>query len=465
MHGAAAETPYEDASIDLRKLITQVQNGDPFLRDKIQRMAKTHRRRGDVEREWAIDPETEVLYKEKIIPLPKDPALIEELLRIHHDDPLGGHFGVGKTLELLKRKYSWPKMGRDVKNYVKSCQVCQRMVTKRHRPYGELQPLPQPSGPGEEISMDFITGLPPSLHPLNKRAYDSILVVVDRYTKYALYIPTHKSVTAPDLAMITLRYIIPEFGLPRGIVSDRGTVFTSQYWSALCFYLKIRQRLSTAFHPQTDGQTERQNQTLEHYLRSYTTSLQDDWVSLLPLAQFTYNNSIHSTIQTSPFEALKGFQPRMPDASVADAPPKGEAPEAAERIKQLQLEREALALHWVKATQAQTTHYNSRRKPREYSMGQQVLLSTRNLRLRRPNKKLAKRFIGPYKIIGIVGKQAYKLDLPIELEIHPTFHVSLLEPYYQRRQDDGVLAEPVHTEELEELESITVIPRTQKIRQ
>jgi transposase InsO family protein len=437
VRGAAAETPYEDPSLDLQKLISQAQNGDPFLRGRVQRMTKRLPRTDGVEREWVIHRESGVLYRNGKMPLPRVPALIEELLRIHHDDPLAGHFGVAKTTELLRRKYEWPGMRKDVKEYVKTCQICQKMVTKRHRPYGELQPLPQPSGPGEEITMDFITGLPPSLHPLTKKAYDSILVVVDRYTKYALYIATNKTITASDLAILILRYVITEFGIPKGIVSDRGSVFTSNYWSCLCFYLKIRQRLSTAFHPQTDGQTERQNQTIEQYLRCFVTSLQDEWVGLLPLAQFTYNNSYHTTIQMSPFRALKGFDPQMPDLSVADAPRKGDAPEAIERVAQLQEEREALARHWVKATQAQSKHYNAKRKPMEFSMGDQVLLSAKNLKLRRPNRKLAERFVGPFKIVEIIGKQAYRLELPQELAVHPTFHVSLLEPYYERQPVSG----------------------------
>jgi hypothetical protein len=212
--GAIGEGPYEEPSVDLCKLITQLQNGDPFLRDRIQRMEKRHPRHQGVEREWVLHPESGVLYQDGKIPLPRDPALIEELLRIHHDDLLAGHFGVAKTLELLQRKYKWARMSKDVKEYVKTCQICQRMVTKRHRPYGELQPLPLPSGPGKEITMDFITGLPPSLHPITKKAYDSILAVVDRYTKYAIYIATNKTINAHDLALLIVRYVIPEFGFP-----------------------------------------------------------------------------------------------------------------------------------------------------------------------------------------------------------------------------------------------------------
>jgi hypothetical protein len=160
-------------------------------------------------------------------------------------------------------------MRKDVKDYVRTCSVYQRTKVKRHLPYGALSSFPLPSKPWQEITMDFITGLPPSR--FCGKVYDSILVIVDRYTKMVQYIPTTKEISAPELAELFVYYIVKDFGTPADITSDRGSVFTSKFWSSLCFYLKVRQRLSTVFHPQTDGQTENLNQTLEQYLRCYTS--------------------------------------------------------------------------------------------------------------------------------------------------------------------------------------------------
>ncbi len=189
-----------------------------------------------------------------------------EVLRQCHDDPLAVHFGFKRTLELLQRNYAWPHMAREVKAYVKACTTCGRIKPTRHKPYGLLESLPPATGPWTDITMDFITGLPPS-----KRwghVYDAVLVVMDRYTKMARYIPTTKTIDAPTLAEVLAEQVfLRDGGVPQNIVSDRGTVFTAHFWSVLCYHLRIRHNKSTAFHPPTDGQTERQNQTLQTWGR------------------------------------------------------------------------------------------------------------------------------------------------------------------------------------------------------
>jgi transposase InsO family protein len=227
-------------------------------------------------------------------------------MRTNHDDPQGGHFGTARTLDAIRRKYFWHGMAKGIKKYVKTCNVCQRVAVHRHREYGMLEPLPRPKRPFETITLDFITGLPPSRW--RNQVFDSILVIVDPYTKWSIYVPCRKDIDAKDLAEIILERLSGNYGMPRNIISDRGSVFTSKFWSTLCFYLGARRRLSTAFHPQTDGQTERQNQTLEHFLRCFVNFEQDDWARWLPLAQFTYNHSIHSSTGVSPAEALMGFR-------------------------------------------------------------------------------------------------------------------------------------------------------------
>lgn len=150
--------------------------------------------------------------------------------------------------------------------------------------------------------MDFITDLPPS--KARGCVSDAILVIVDRYSKMALYIAAEKTWKAEDLADAFIERVLSRFGTPKGIVSDRGSLFISRMWGEICAVVKLKRRLSTAFHPQSDGQTERQNQTLETYLRIFVNDEQDNWTSLLPLAEFAYNNSVHSATNLTPFSVI-----------------------------------------------------------------------------------------------------------------------------------------------------------------
>jgi hypothetical protein len=315
--------------------VVEIDSADNVLaRPRRESLCQTEQERGG----WREDS-TGLLRFDGRVYVPDDAAVRAEILTINHDDPIAGHFGVAKTLELVRRKYFWPGLKRDIQKWVKTCKVCQRATTKRHRPYGILVPLDRPDRPWSQISIDFITSLPPSR--FEGHTYDSILVVVDRYTKMARYIPCQKTITAPQLAELFVNRIVKDFGTPDGIVSDRGTHFTSKFWASLCFYLKVRRRLSTAFHPQSDGQTEVQNQTLEHYLRVYGTYRQDDWSSKLALAEFTYNNSTHSTTGVSPFRAMYGYNPEI-CVNVEDDVIEGRSVAAHKRAKVIAGEREEL---------------------------------------------------------------------------------------------------------------------------
>jgi hypothetical protein len=192
-----------------------------------------------------------------------------------HDNPLAGHFGARRTLEKLQRRYEWKGMREDVSQYCRECVPCRRSTPARHKPYGPLAPLPPPSSPWEEVTMDFITELPPST--ISRVTYDAILVVVCRLTKMAHYIPARGDWDGTDLAQAWIREVIRLHGVPKRVISDRGPLMNAKYWDTFQHYLNSRRVLSSAYHPQTDGQTERQNQTLEQYLRCYCSLEQDDW--------------------------------------------------------------------------------------------------------------------------------------------------------------------------------------------
>jgi transposase InsO family protein len=364
--------------------------------------------------------------------VPDDHAVRTEILRRYHDDPHAGHFGTERTTELVKRKYYWPGMNADVAEHVRTCDICQKTKVKRHAPYGELQSLPQPKGPWQQITIDFMSGIPPS--KWNGKVYDALLVIVDRYTKMALYIPVTKKLTAAELADLLLDRVVTRFGTPLGIVSDRDSRFTSAFWSDLCYFAKIKRQLSTAFHPQTDGQTERQNQTVQEYLRAFCSENQASWAQLLAVAEFAYNNSKHSSIGISPFMAMYGYNPEI-RFDVEDDVEEERVPAAKERIESLHQLRGTLADRWEKAVESQAKQYNKKHVPMKFNKGDLVLVSTKNLSLKTASRKLSARAMGPFRVLEPVGSLAYRIQLPAECKIHPVFSVSLLEKYHRRAGD------------------------------
>ncbi|OAA34053.1 pol protein [Beauveria brongniartii RCEF 3172] len=205
-------------------------------------------------------------------------TLQEQLVREIHEHPLHGHQGVGKTINRLRRSYDFPESRKTVQQVVDKCDICRKAKAARHAPYGELQPIPPPERAWQTVTMDFIVKLPKSKEPMTGAIYDSILVIVDKLTKYAYYIPYMESSDAKDLAYMFFKTVVAQHGLPTKLISDRDKLFTSNFWKCLMETMKIKQGLSTAFHPQSDGQTEILNQVLEQYLRSYVNYRQDDWV-------------------------------------------------------------------------------------------------------------------------------------------------------------------------------------------
>ena len=225
------------------------------------------------------------------------PSLHLSILQSRHNSALAGHFRCTKTLELIHHEFSWPHISRQVADYVQGCNSCQCMKTSTHAPYGPLDPLPIPNTPWTSISMDFITGLPTS------HMFDSIFVVVDRLTKQAHFTPTTTDIDASQLASLYISSIIRLHGVPESIFSDRGSIFVSSFWRELQSCLGTKNNYSTAYHPRTDGQTERVNAILESYLRHFCSYQQDDWVNYLGLAEFAYNNAASDTTKLSPFFA------------------------------------------------------------------------------------------------------------------------------------------------------------------
>ncbi|XP_011270565.1 hypothetical protein CAOG_08903 [Capsaspora owczarzaki ATCC 30864] len=327
-----------------------------------------------------------------------------------------GHFGIRKTIELVQRDYYWPKMHDTIQHYVESCETCIRSKTSSHKPYGLLKPLPIAEHPWKSISMDFITQLPPS------NSFDAICVVVDRLTKMAHFMPCTTRINALGTADLLIRRVFLYHGLPDDIVSDRGSVFVSHLWNHLFTSLNTKINLSTAYHPQSDGQTEAINRILEQYLRCFISAGQDNWSDLLHLAEFAYNSSAQSSTGVSPFHANFGFNPRF-DFSPALTP----SPDATSLLAHISDVQANVRDHLKSAVSAYTKHANKHRiPPPDFQVGDQVLLSTSNIR---SLNKLHPKWIGPFPIASKVNDVAFTLSLPSDLKIHPTFHVSLLKQF------------------------------------
>ena len=428
---AASETAWEDTPTLLLNFIKAVQDADPDVAQKLAGAQEAGPR-------WQRD-EDGLIRRDGKVWIPDCQALKQEIMSRNHDDPAGGHCGRTRTHEVLKRKYWWLSMYTDIRDYVHDCAVCNGNKSKRHLPHGELVPLKPAMSPHKEYTMDFVTDLPPSLTPWGSIA-DAILVLIDRFAKLVRYIPCNKDIDAVGLAEVIFRDLILKVGVPEVLISDRGSVFTSKYWSTVCWHLRVNKRLSTAFHPQTDGQTERQNQEMEAFLRCYCSWDQSNWASLLPQAEFAYNSKWHSTIKMTPLEAAFGVVPNMPDGIRDDSSLRGDEyrrlPDAVARVARLRSDRVQILARLNEAQEIQAKHYNRKHKAVLFEPGSDVLLSAKNIKVTRPSKKLSAKYLGPFKVIEVVGRNAYRLDLPQSMRrLHPVFHVSLLEPY-RRRPDD-----------------------------
>lgn len=363
-----------------------------------------------------------LVCKNKRVLVPKNDSVILEILKAYHDSPISGHPGQWKTLKLIERNFTWNGIRNSVIDYVKSCHVCSRNKTSRHQPYGLLQPLPIPDRPWQSISMDFIEELPES------SGFNSIFVIVDRFTKFAHFVPTRTDISSLEMAKLLVSNVFSKHGVPEDIVSDRGSKFTSVFWEQLTKALGIQRNLSTAYHPQSDGQTERVNQVLESYLRIYTNYDQSNWSDLLPVAEFAYNNSPHATTKVSPFFANYGFNPNW-EPGLADL----KSPNAMALSENLKSTHHFVKEEIRKSQDRYKTQADKHRLPNpDFKPGDKVYLSARNIRTTRPTKKFSERQLGPFVIEKEISPVAFRLRLPKSLsKLHPVFHVSLLEKSYE----------------------------------
>jgi hypothetical protein len=327
-------------------------------------------------------------------------------------------------MNLVQRGYWWKGMKSSVHEYVSRCHDCQLNKSGNHRPHGLLQPLEIPERPWSHISVDFVTGLPP-VGPLQ---FDTITVFVDRLSKMVHYVPCVEKLPAADFAQLFMHNVFRLHGLPLHIVSDRDPRFTSVFWKEVTEALGMQRGFSTAFHPQTDGQTERMNRTMEEMLRHFITPMKGDWVAALPMLEFAYNNSYNATVKSTPFRLNSGLNPLHPASTLADR--QYAVPAAEQFVVKMQDELKRAKQCMLDAQTRMKSTADKYRKDITFKVDDDVLLATKNLKLKGNNpRKLLPRFIGPFKVLKCVGKVSYKIGLPDHMKIHNVFHVSLLHPY------------------------------------
>jgi len=321
----------EGPEVDLLEKIKKARSKDEDVVRVVEEMKKVGVRelRGN---EWKI--EGELVLKEGKVYVPKDEELRAEVIWLHHDIPAAGHGGRWKTVELVTRNYWWSGVTRDVGKYVEGCDLCQRMKNRTEEPAEKLKLSEVPQKMWSHLTVDFITKLPVVA------GKDTILVVCDRLSKITHFVATMEGTSAEGLARLFRDNVWKLHGLPESVVSDRGPQFVAELTKELNWMLGIKTKLSTAFHPQIDGQTERMNQELEQYLQLFVEHRQKDWPEWLAAAEFAVNNKVYTATKVSPFMANYGKELRMG----GDIRRKGKVESATvfvERMKKVQEEAEA----------------------------------------------------------------------------------------------------------------------------
>src|SRR3954467_10010512 len=357
--------------------------------------------------------------------------IIEEI----HQGMGGGHLGFKKTLEKVSRNYYWEKMAPSIERFIKSCDMCQRTKSSTLKPFGLLNPIPAPANKFDTRTMDFVMPL-----PVSEEGFDGLVVFTDPFTKAVTLEPIKTTYGAIEIAEIFFKRIVSREGLPIKIISDRDLRFTGEFWKNLFRLIRTEISLSTAYHPQSDGQTERTNRTLEEILRNHVNATQDNWDKLLPMAEFAINDSISPTTGFTPFQLMYGMHPRKPIDLIAES----HAPAAEEFIKTMTATISKARENIARAQTAMKIQADKRRRDHNFQIGDKVMLNAKNLKLPSTHsRKLSPKWVGPFKIIGQKHKDSFKLDLADKFQIHPVFHANLLKPWINnddhmfpdRRQD------------------------------
>ena len=368
------------------------------------------------------------LYFRHRLAIPEE--LIKDVIQEVHCSREVGHHGIRATLKVIRKSYDRPGLSGITAQYIKNCFECCANKADNQKPQGLLKPLPIPEKPWTDIAMDFIS-LPPS-----KEGNDTVLVTIDRLSKERHFSPMKKGdgeISSEATARRLVKDVWRLHGLPDTIVSDRGSQFVSRVWKHLNRILGIKSKLSTAYHPETDGQTENANKQLIVYLRHFADYHQENWEELLPMAEFSINAKESESTGVSPFMATRGVEPRMSfDAEALE----DRGVTARDRIDNRTARSIAQDMQavwdYTKQRMAHAQRYQKasadkyRREADDIQVEDYVWLDMSDLRTERPSRKLDHKRQGPYKVLAKITEVDFKLELPVSMDIHPIFHVKRL---------------------------------------
>lgn len=354
--------------------------------------------------------------------IPSDDGIKAIILSELHDSVTGGHLGYAKMLESVSRRFFWPGMSADVKLYVKTCPTCQRSKHVNQLPAGLQQSIPTPKYPWEQVTLDLLMNL-----PTTKAGHNAAVVFVDRLTKMLHWEPCTVNVTAEGVAKLYLQSVVRYHGFARKLISDRDPRFIAGFWQELQKLLGSRVSMSTADHPQSDGQTENANKTLLQLLRCFASDNPVNWDQLLAMAEFSYNNHVQHSTGKSPFFANYGRHPTMPiDLKHSDRA------RVEDFLLNIHTAMREVKVKLAQSQERQRNQANKRRRHVEYHVGDRVLVSSSIFRLKNPeHKKLMPPYMGPFEITKICGPVDVKLQLPEQLRAHRVVHVSKIRPFYE----------------------------------
>ncbi|CDI83776.1 Similar to Transposon MAGGYgagandpolgenehomologues, related [Eimeria praecox] len=351
--------------------------------------------------------------------VPTLPVILSHVLYRHHDHVTAGHGGQEKTFLALSRLYYWPGMQSYTNAYVESCVKCRASKALTQKPAGLLQPILILSRLWIHVSIDFTTDL-----PTTPRGHDSILVIVDSLSKMAPFIPKRKTATIANTVELLAGCLIRYHGFSDVLISDRDPRFQSTLWQRLCHRFHIKRAMSSAYHPQTDGQTEHVNRTLEQMLRTYRQTDESEWERLLPALELAYNTTSHSSTDRSPFEVMIGQNPlTAADLDTVGALAPTPTSPMTKMFRQL-CDRTQSRI--MKAKWQQKLYADTRRWDVTYKPGDLVWISSRHLPGLNQCSQLEPRFRGPFPMTERIGQLAYRVALPPTYASHNVFHVSLL---------------------------------------
>ena len=384
------------------------------------------------------------------IVIPSNEQLRARLIYEFHDTPISGHVGREKTYAALSEHYYWRRMYKHVQRYVRLCEVCQQVKSSPSQA-APLQSLPVPNECWTDVSLDFIFGF-----PTDRNRYNGILVFVDRLSKMVHLVACSKNITGAKTAHHFLDHVFKHHGMPERLVSDRDPRFTGNFWTEVFHRLGTRLNMSTAAHPESDGQTERANRVVEDMLRCFCAKFPSQWSSLLPLVEFAMNNSVHASTGYTPFFLNNLRDPRIPatlsgvvskDADLSVPTVEAVAAFLDKRHAVIRFVRDHMAA--AQDMQKQSADKHGRKQKETFVKGDLVYLNTKNLpqdamlkHMRHDNNKLYPRFVGPFAVTAVISPTSYRLELPAAFNrVHPVFYVGLLKRDAGAHLNGGMISE------------------------